>query len=221
MRAGVLADSKTPAEEIIRMQSNDQRVFWEPEYLSEAWSALGMLKFMPSAETVSVLGHFLNNPQGRDGRAGRLIRRQTRHSVGATPNWRPTSSGRWESSIRRSHPTRGSSPESGMLSGRQARASKSHQSKISHHPIKVLRVERASQPSLQPVHYSPVWSGILPRRERAEIIKERKMGNHGIHGIHGKRGSCGELGNHLLSESVQFRHSLCFRVFRVFRGSHF
>jgi len=68
MRAGVLADSKKSAAEIIRMQSNGEKVFWEPEYSSYAESALRTLRYMPSAETVAVLGHFLNDPEGRDGK---------------------------------------------------------------------------------------------------------------------------------------------------------
>jgi len=68
MRAGVLADSKKSAAEIARMQDHGEKVFWEPVYSSYAESTLRTLRYMPSAETVAVLGHFLNDPEGRDGK---------------------------------------------------------------------------------------------------------------------------------------------------------
>lgn len=54
---------------IIKMEQDGIFVIDEPNYLSDAEVALRTLKFMPSAETVSVLGHFLNDPVGRDGKS--------------------------------------------------------------------------------------------------------------------------------------------------------
>ncbi len=68
MRAAVLADSKIPLEEIAKMQDRGQKINWEAEYLSYSTASLRTLRWMPSAETVSVLGHFLNDPEGRDGK---------------------------------------------------------------------------------------------------------------------------------------------------------
>jgi hypothetical protein len=50
---------------------------------------------------------------------------------------------------------------------------------------------------------------------------ERKMANHGKHRIHGKRMGYGICGTHLPGVGDPPPNSLTFRVFRVFRGSHF
>jgi len=69
MRAELLENSKKTREEIIQMHIDGKKVLDEPNYLSDSEVALRTLKFMPSAETVSVLGHFLNDPVGRDGKS--------------------------------------------------------------------------------------------------------------------------------------------------------
>jgi hypothetical protein len=68
MRVGVLVDSKKTPETLQEMQNNGEKIFWEAEYLSFSTAALRTLRFMPSAETVSVLGHFLNDPESLDGK---------------------------------------------------------------------------------------------------------------------------------------------------------
>lgn len=68
MRDELLANSKKTQEELIKMQDARQTVLDEPTYLSDTEAAVRILRFMPSAETVSVLGYFLNDPVGRDGK---------------------------------------------------------------------------------------------------------------------------------------------------------
>ncbi len=68
MRAEVLANSKKSFEELKEMQDEGHEVIDDTVYVSEAEKAIRTLKFMPSAETVSVLGYFLNDPVGRDGK---------------------------------------------------------------------------------------------------------------------------------------------------------
>jgi hypothetical protein len=68
MRSDLLEISKKNPLEVIKMQQEGMEVIDEPNYLSDTESALRTLEYMPSAETVSVLGHFLNDPEGRDGK---------------------------------------------------------------------------------------------------------------------------------------------------------
>ena len=68
MRDELLANAKKTQEELIKMQDAGQTVLDEPTYLSEVGLAIRTLKFMPSVETVSVLGFFLNDTVLRDGR---------------------------------------------------------------------------------------------------------------------------------------------------------
>jgi hypothetical protein len=69
MRAEALANSKKTDEEIMKMQDEGLEVVYDGSY--ERYS--GMIAFptlglMPSAEAVAVLGHFLNDPEGRNGK---------------------------------------------------------------------------------------------------------------------------------------------------------
>ncbi len=66
---GSVINSKKNPLEINKLRDEGIKVLDEPNYLSDAEVALRTLKFMPSAETVSVLGHFLNDPVGRDGKS--------------------------------------------------------------------------------------------------------------------------------------------------------
>jgi hypothetical protein len=68
MRSDLLEISKKNPLEVIKMQQEGIAVIDEPNYLSDTESTLRTLQYMPSAETVSVLGHFLNDPEGRDGK---------------------------------------------------------------------------------------------------------------------------------------------------------
>lgn len=68
MRDELLENSKKTQEDIIKMQNEGQTVLDEPNYLSDVGVAIRTLRFMPSAETVSVLGYFLNDPVLRDGK---------------------------------------------------------------------------------------------------------------------------------------------------------
>jgi hypothetical protein len=68
MRDELLANSRRTSEELKNMQDAGHDVLDEPTYLSETAIAIRTLRFMPSAETVSVLGYFLNDPVGRDGK---------------------------------------------------------------------------------------------------------------------------------------------------------
>lgn len=77
MRAEVLADLKMSFEERQKMEEEGHVLMGEPEYLSETAIAMRTLRFMPSPETVSVLGYFLNDSEGRDGMSliGRSLNR--------------------------------------------------------------------------------------------------------------------------------------------------
>jgi hypothetical protein len=68
MRLEVLANAKKSDDEIFEMQSENQEVLAEADYLRYATLSIRLLKFLPSAETVSVLGHYLNDSEGRDGK---------------------------------------------------------------------------------------------------------------------------------------------------------
>ena len=68
MRLEVLANSKKSDDEIVDAQSNGQEILFEADYLSYAENSIRTLRFLPSAETVAVLGHFLNDPEGEDGK---------------------------------------------------------------------------------------------------------------------------------------------------------
>ena len=73
MRAEVLASagkSRVKSEEELRaMQDSDESEASEWTYLSYCeTTAFPTLALLPSAETVAVLGHFLEDPQGRDGK---------------------------------------------------------------------------------------------------------------------------------------------------------
>ncbi|MEO5713196.1 MAG: hypothetical protein ABIT37_06880 [Luteolibacter sp.] len=75
MRKKVLIDSKRTPQELEKMQNEGQEIMWESTYEHFREISLRTLQFMPSAETVSVLGHFLDDPEGKDGKnvIGRLI----------------------------------------------------------------------------------------------------------------------------------------------------
>lgn len=75
MRKKVLIDSKRTPQELEKMQAEKQEIIWESTYELFREISLRTLQFMPSAETVSVLGHFLDDPEGKDGKnaVGRLI----------------------------------------------------------------------------------------------------------------------------------------------------
>ena len=68
MRAELLANSKKTPEERKNMQDEGHDVLDESTYLSDTGIAIRTLRFLPSAETVSVLGYFLNDPVLRDGK---------------------------------------------------------------------------------------------------------------------------------------------------------
>ena len=68
MRAELLANSKKSDEERNRLQSEGHDVLDESTYLSDTGIAIRTLRVLPSAETVSVLGYFLNDPVLRDGK---------------------------------------------------------------------------------------------------------------------------------------------------------
>lgn len=68
MRAEVLANARLSDEELMKMQlaGNQPIHLWEyDEFRDEAFRILSRL---PSSESVAVLGHFLNDPEGRDHR---------------------------------------------------------------------------------------------------------------------------------------------------------
>lgn len=69
MRDELLAATKLSHEEQLRMEEEGQEIPHEPSYLGDTQIAIRTLKYMPSAETVSVLGYFLNDPVGRDGKS--------------------------------------------------------------------------------------------------------------------------------------------------------
>lgn len=77
MRAELLAHWQKPPEERLRIEEESQNYPSEAEYLSDIAISINTLRFMPSAETVSVLGYFLNDPVGRDGMSilGRSLHR--------------------------------------------------------------------------------------------------------------------------------------------------
>jgi len=83
MRTELLENSKRTREEIIQMHAHGKKVLDQPEYLSDTEVAIRTLKFMPSAETVSVLGYFLNDPVGRDGKT--LLGRPSARSGDSPP----------------------------------------------------------------------------------------------------------------------------------------
>ena len=66
MRAEVLANVKKSNDEIERMRADHTIVEYGDyeDFRGQAFPVLGML---PSSETVAVLGHFLNDPEGLDG----------------------------------------------------------------------------------------------------------------------------------------------------------
>ncbi len=70
MRSEALATSKKSDQEIFEMANAGREVVYEVNYMRYAemiaFPTLGML---PSAETVGVLGHFLADPEGRDGKS--------------------------------------------------------------------------------------------------------------------------------------------------------
>ena len=69
MRDELLAATKLSHEEQLRMEEEGQEIPHEPSYLGDTQIAIRTLKYMPSAETVSVLGYFLSDPVGRDGKS--------------------------------------------------------------------------------------------------------------------------------------------------------
>jgi hypothetical protein len=83
MRTQVLENSKKSPSELVKMQDAGIEVIDVPIYLSETERAIRALRFMPSAETVSVLGHFLNDPLGRDGKT--LLDRPLKRSGDSAP----------------------------------------------------------------------------------------------------------------------------------------
>ena len=69
MRIEVLANAKKSDDEIFEMQLKDQEVVNAGTYERYgAMIAFPTLGLMPSAEAVAVLGHFLNDPEGRNGK---------------------------------------------------------------------------------------------------------------------------------------------------------
>jgi hypothetical protein len=83
MRTEVLENSKKSPSELVKMQDAGIEVIDVPTYLSETERAIRTLRFMPSAETVSVLGQFLNDPLGRDGKT--LLDRPLKRSGDSAP----------------------------------------------------------------------------------------------------------------------------------------
>jgi hypothetical protein len=84
MRAEALSNAKKTDDELFEMQANDQEVVNEWSYSSYCGTtAFPILAQMPSPETVAVLGHFLNDPEGRDGKkiTGRAVVRSTGASL--------------------------------------------------------------------------------------------------------------------------------------------
>ena len=76
MRAEVLANSVKSSEEIERMRLSGKVVEFG-DYDNFRQTVFPILALLPSSETVAVLGHFLNDPESRDGRylTGELIPR--------------------------------------------------------------------------------------------------------------------------------------------------
>ena len=76
MRAEVLANSVKSSEEIERMRLSGKVVEFG-DYDNFRQTVFPVLALLPSSETVAVLGHFLNDPESRDGRylTGELIPR--------------------------------------------------------------------------------------------------------------------------------------------------
>lgn len=77
MRAELLANTKKTPEELLRMHNEGHEVIDDTTYLSETEKSIRTLRYMPSSETVSVLGYFLNDPVGRDGKSllGKTLKR--------------------------------------------------------------------------------------------------------------------------------------------------
>jgi len=63
LRSDILSTAKLP-EDPFKMKLNSAFAKYE-DFREEAFPVLGLL---PSSETVAVLGHFLNDPEGRDGK---------------------------------------------------------------------------------------------------------------------------------------------------------
>lgn len=69
MRAEVLANAKKSEEELNAVLTDGRELANEWSYDRYCFLAFQTLQLMPSAETVAVLGHFLNDPEGRDGKS--------------------------------------------------------------------------------------------------------------------------------------------------------
>jgi len=67
IRSQALVDNKKGDDEIMRMRMDHTMVEFD-DYESFREKAFVVLSLLPSSETVAVLGHFLNDPEGLDGR---------------------------------------------------------------------------------------------------------------------------------------------------------
>lgn len=67
LHAEVLADSKLSQEERMKMQDAGKSPTYPGDYEDFRSSAFPVLGLLPSSESVAVLGHFLNDPEGLDG----------------------------------------------------------------------------------------------------------------------------------------------------------
>ncbi len=76
LRAEVLANTKIP-DEVARLQQDGKQPIHIGDYNDFRKVAFPVLGLLPSSESVAVLGHFLNDPESRDGRfmTGELIPR--------------------------------------------------------------------------------------------------------------------------------------------------
>ena len=68
MRANVFADAKKTEDEILKMQDEGKEPTDEKSFERYYVDCMRTLAFMPSPETVSVLGFYLNDPSGSDGK---------------------------------------------------------------------------------------------------------------------------------------------------------
>lgn len=98
MRTEVLANAKKSDDEIFEMQLKDQEVVYAGTYERYgAMIAFPTLGLMPSAEAVAVLGHFLDDPEGRN---GKTLLENNRSNPGDDFGPRPINSERAATAIR-------------------------------------------------------------------------------------------------------------------------
>ena len=68
MREEVLLNHKKTDDEIVKLQTSGVELKNEGDYIKYITFSLTNLRFLPSSETVAVLGEFLNDPEGKDGK---------------------------------------------------------------------------------------------------------------------------------------------------------